>query len=316
LNIGEPIHERLTEKALKAAGILGAEGKYTDDIAWQYVRGALWNDDPEGLLFDDRVWYKWFKKSEKKYSSGVEFVLKFKEAKVQAFAGTEFGPNEVSLLKRSHFGDLQFLHGMAMQGERAATTRDKMVQWAEFTYKVGTGVIAAGTTLGNVPVSGIPELFPKLKALTVQELFKLRDLEPGSRKLEQRALGSLMHMIQDSYAAGHTERDATLGKIKQFHSYVGQDEKLHAAKDVPSGYSEQEYSQRQKAAVDACASVLKHALAKDAWSPKVKKTIMAILGLDHDALPAAPGKEFIAPRNETRSGDLDPSTYGGFGAFK
>ncbi len=42
--------------------------------------------------------------------------------------------------KRSHFGNLQFLHAMATKlGEPAQTTKDKLMSWLEVMYKLACG---------------------------------------------------------------------------------------------------------------------------------------------------------------------------------
>lgn len=308
-NIGEPVHEELTARALRAAGMIGMKDKYTSRKAWEYVRGALWNDDPEGLLFDDKDWTKQWRPSTTKYSSGAKFVTKFKSGERAAEKGKKLGPAEVSLLKRSHFGDLQFLHGMAVEGEKAATTRANMLRWAEFTYKVGTGEIGGNTLLAQVPVAGIPELFPVLrKGTTVEMLFCIRGNLRRLADVKKRAIGSLLHMVQDTFAASHTEREyekiqwrgkggvakeeGKVGKIKGFLSYTGQEKKKHAAKDVPSGYAKKEWEARAASAEDACRRILVLAGVNVQWETEPKWEIMDILGLATTPKPAGPGKEF------------------------
>jgi hypothetical protein len=55
--------------------------------------------------------------------------------------------------------------------------------------------------------------------------------------IKQVALGSLLHMVEDSFAKGHAERAVNgescaaagsslgAGRIREFHSYVNQDSK-------------------------------------------------------------------------------------------
>jgi hypothetical protein len=104
-----------------------------------------------------------------------------------------------------------------------------MLAWAEFTYKVAVGDIAQKTRLNKIPIEKIRKLFigdPKLESMTIEELFR-------GRKFAQRAaIGSLLHMIQDSYAPGHAEREVldyttVTGEkvfkrsfVKEFHCYT------------------------------------------------------------------------------------------------
>ena len=58
------------------------------------------------------------------------------------------------------------------------------------------------------------------------------------QSIQMSALGSIIHMIQDSYANGHTERDnsglepkVSLGRVIAFRTYLGQDKDKHAISD-------------------------------------------------------------------------------------
>ena len=50
-DIGDPVHESITERALKNTGLLEPHLTYSDQPAWDFTRGVFWNDDPECLLF-------------------------------------------------------------------------------------------------------------------------------------------------------------------------------------------------------------------------------------------------------------------------
>lgn len=228
---GSPVHEELTIRALERSGILGRAFRAQEDAA--YIRGVFWNDDPTALLWPDP-------KTAKPGSWGVSWYAAFSKAKKQATApgAPLLGPGD-SLLGRSHFGDLQFLHGMAnADGIAAEVTHAKVMMWAEFVYRVAVGEIAGTTHLSAVPVVGIPQLFEgdaSLRKQTVEKLF-------GSRDLRKVAAGSLLHLIQDSFADGHVDRVKTnrevegllrfgRGEVRSFNSYINQDEKAHAKDD-------------------------------------------------------------------------------------
>jgi hypothetical protein len=66
------------------------------------------------------------------------------------------------------------------------------------------------------------------------------------RKVDQVALGSLLHLVQDSFADGHVDRESPVtgkvcsllgqtvsapGRIRQFHAYGTQDHDAHARAD-------------------------------------------------------------------------------------
>lgn len=226
-NIGDPVHEHITLYSLMKAGLVKKDAKYNAKDVWEYNRGVIWNDDPEGLLFDNN------EKENDNWSSGYLWNEHFKGGKKAAKKKKEIGVDD-NLTARSHFGDLQFMHAMAQKdGEKASETKSKMMMWAEFTYKVSIGIIAEDVKLKDIPVSGIPALFTnkKVKNLTIRQLFHVHK----DGKTKQRAIGSLLHMIQDSFAEGHAERevkkDGTKGDIIGFHSYVNQDGHKHGEKD-------------------------------------------------------------------------------------
>jgi len=216
--VGDPVHETITRAALDGAGY-PAEGRD------QIVRGVFWNDDPEALLFDDDP------KRPLSKSTGFLFALKFKRFELFVSKQRAIRPAD-GLLARSHFGDLQYVHAMASTPEEAAArTRQRMLGWAEFCWGVAMGDLpaAAGRDRWG-PQAG---MFPAgVKGPgTVGELFGKVD---GSIA-PLRALGSLCHLVEDSFAGGHVERvalDATRrGAIRRFFCYTNQDHARHAAGD-------------------------------------------------------------------------------------
>lgn len=147
---------------------------------------------------------------------------------------TRNGQLKESLLCRSHYGDLQFLHAMASSPEEPTTeTQRKMLAWAEFLYDVAVGedlqqnfcqywdsqrALEGKAEIAQVlaPTAG----FPCTKSgppWTVATLFSLRCKNPildrvtctesfNLRRARLNALGALLHMVQDSFAQGHASR--------------------------------------------------------------------------------------------------------------
>lgn len=243
-DIHTPVHEALTVATLKRAlerVPVRRRGSFLDKAAlavyptWDsttahapdakalsphiqdVVRGAMWNDDPRNLFFDDQ-------KGTSNYSSGALWLEEFDE-------GEKDRPG--SLTARSHYGDLLFLHGMASQGTKPEETRARVLAWSRFCVDVATGRLHRDTLLSQVP--GLADLFRKgQRQWTVADLFA--GSKGGSRNLSdealrQRAAGSLLHLIQDSWCAAHTERDEQ-GRVTRFNSYQGQDHARHSAGDV------------------------------------------------------------------------------------
>lgn len=300
-NSGQAVHETLTLLAIKQAKEkLIAKGEDPGYLLWgfgtdsvpdksksfgydpivakeaqaQFLRGVVWADDPEGLLFDKP-------EDLSDYSSGLMWYSHFKDGE---------GGNFDTLTARSHFGDLQFFHGMASSdAEAPKTTKEHMLNWARFLVNVATGATFTFTKLKDVPE--IAALFPKLGERTIKELFGW-----GSGNFEdirQRAIGALFHMIQDSFAEGHVQRNKQ-GQISEFHAYGGQDEKKHAEHDALGGSWYESLGDRLKqtggalSAIDACATVMEM-IAED-------KTTDEIVGhLDTTVWPLAPGVKKAGP---------------------
>jgi Domain of unknown function (DUF4157) len=291
-DIKSPVHETLTQEALRKAGMIEKKNSYKSRGAWEYIRGAFWNDDPQGQFFDDSV----TNPKNNNYSSGVEWLRNFNKAEKQAEGGKQFGSND-SLLERSHFGDLQFIHGMASaDGEDAKVTLSNIMMWAEFTYKVAIGNISGTKKIGEVDISGFPEHFPKQKEQTVSQFFGI--LVSGDVK--QRATGSLLHMIQDSYASGHVERevqaDESKGAIKSFHSYAHQDHSKHGASDeFGKGFSVQEKIKKTPGAQDAIyvgTEVLKFIKDNEPWDTVKDYLEVDVFNLAARSEKAGPGESY------------------------
>ena len=222
--IGDPVHETLTLQALIDGGVVRQGTGRKDDSVAQYIRGVFWNDDPCALLFTEDH----FRPLEP--SLGWVWWVEFRQAATAESQRVGFSNLKTCpLLGRSHFGDLQFLHGMAERnGVKAAETFQRMLAWTSVSYRIAIGDLGA-----DIPL----EADPTAKALglvignwSAMRLFRA-STEGATRA---RALGSLLHMIQDSYARGHVSRVASgndAGAINQFLSYVDQDEKKHAHDD-------------------------------------------------------------------------------------
>lgn len=238
---GSPVHERMTVRAIDLSRVHGRS--YRPDYDDAYIRGVFWNDDPLELLcpgcsalnplkFDKR----W----------GAAFALRFVAAKDKATgAGGSGAPyffqGGDGLLERSHFGDLQFLHGMAARdGEPAGETQGKILAWAEFTYRVAIGEIDQRLRVDEIPVPAIRDLLAADASLAAS---RIEDLFRGPSAARRAALGSLLHVVQDSYAGGHAQRVAgtrqdaagntifSRGAVVRFHSYVHQDPEKHKRDD-------------------------------------------------------------------------------------
>lgn len=225
-NYNKPVHETITQEALKKAGMIDPKDKYDGANAWEYTRGVMWNDDPQSMLFDSN------KRGD--FSSGIQYGWNFKDYEKRAAKGEQFGVGS-PLLARTHFGDMSPLHGMAgKDGEKPEDTRAKMMMWAEFTSKVSMGEIKPDAKISDIHIPGF-EMFAQDKTMAGKSVSDMFGVDKTGGDVKKRAMGSLLHMIEDSYAGGHSEREdlgnGHKGKIKSFHSYANQDHEKHDADD-------------------------------------------------------------------------------------
>jgi hypothetical protein len=300
-NTGQAVHETLTVLAvgeaiheLEAAGIdpgelmagydvdklpdLGKKASFDPVDApasfQQFIRGVVWADDPKGLLFDKD-------EDATDYSSGAMWYSEFGEGEKGNFAA-----DKSDLISRSHFGDLQFFHGMAsVDKEAATTTKQHMLDWARFLIDVATARTAADSQVKDV--AAIKDVFPANADWTIKRLFgwaKASDIQT-----RQRAVGILFHLIQDSHAAGHVERNDA-GDIVEFHAYGGQDEHEHGKYDFfAKAATLRESIAQTKGAASArrrCTEVLKMIAQKQSTEEIVKfldETVFKLAGATREA---------------------------------
>lgn len=259
----DAVHENMTLAALMKSAVNLPETTLlmnADGQTLEFVRGAIWNDDPACYLFNDGFLHRMdnFSKS---------FDLKWGVSFLYGKAGGK--PNRTNIIARSHFWDLQFLHAMASRlKEDPLETRAKILLWLEFAYSVSVGKGAHGTDkISDIPFRQtfngqeimLKHFFdansaPKVSD-TVNYLFA-RDSAYVDLSIERRTIGSVMHLIQDSFAKGHVKRrlinpeDLIPGstdkfvagkwgryaEIETFHTYEGQPG-AHAEYDSAMGTS-------------------------------------------------------------------------------
>lgn len=252
----ESVHEEATHRAYgciyEGPAICGNPDA---QFATPYViAGVRWNDDPPFQMNSNQAKGTSCKIA---YKDGRPVTIRFitqpqcwaelflaAEKQIKADANTKFDvASQAALPLRSHFGDLQFIHSMASSdGEDATETRSKILGWAELTWGVVRGSYKLETWLKDIDVPVAQQFFGK-SGWRIQELFTLGD--PSMRAyVSDVAFGSLLHMVEDSFAAGHVDRmepangaqcpgnshDAP-GPIREFHSYIHQTTSTHAGAD-------------------------------------------------------------------------------------
>ena len=183
------------------------------------IAGVRWNDTPPFTLLKTRTTLCPADKVITIINYPECWGILFKDAKKQADTGRKYGNAPLTLvLYRSHFGDMQFLHSMASsEQERAGETKQKIMAWAEFMYRIALGEITRGTSIKKTGISDIDSLFT-YRYDTVQTLF-VSDA-PREYKVDENlhlfAMGVLIHMVSDSFSDSHVEReDATRAELQE-----------------------------------------------------------------------------------------------------
>ncbi|KAI3325686.1 hypothetical protein HD806DRAFT_552945 [Xylariaceae sp. AK1471] len=302
----QPVHETIGIDAFilsKKPLPKGTTYHNLNDKQWEYFRGTVWNDDPSCYLFDD------YTQKNHDFSTGLEWYDDFK-----------YGPPSC-MIRRSHFGDLQFLHAMGSTvGEMPAETQRKILKWFEVMYKLACG---------NQGVSDTDQLKQTLgewfnSSTTPTDQNSLRDLILASTpnynqtNIQWRALGICLHIIMDSYAVGHTQRrlknpnsyrgrddDGYMvfepgtwgdwGAVINFHCYDGQNSDLHAHYDglegaplpVPKNLDSFNSIIGARNAIEGCKKLINFWADGTQWKDGVETFLQTeVFAIDKDASPS------------------------------
>lgn len=254
------------------------------------IDGVEWNDDPSkfllGNIFTARKWLVWM-------DDGHDISACHRESK----ANCKRIDASYDLLYRSHYGDMQFLHGMAStMGELPSATMYKMMNWAEFTYKVSTGEIqpyVALDTLDRTQVTNINQIIQR-GSWSASYLFTRTENAPR-QDVKLIALGSLLHMIQDSYSDAHVHRVNSCNSlihnkldIEEFHNYMFQNSDEHKMADVkPQWLNFGDLSDLNP--VYASALIINASFNKKPWAEVKQLLEQEIFKVSNEARPASAG---------------------------
>jgi hypothetical protein len=240
-----PTHEELTRMSLQCAaspnklewcGIMPITGEvkrhFAEDAA---IHGTRWNDDPNNFfrVNNEVQWFFWLKAAAIKHNITTENPLEY----------------------RSHYGDLQFLHGMSRAETSPLDTRDNIGDWSRFAYDVASGQIAPSATLRELaPEYRFARFFTQTSKgqWTVKKLFTNvgdvlckddcpPDLAASDEEVAALALGALLHTIQDSLSDSHVERITENGasRVTAWLDYKKQDSGCHGEADKDTSWIEQ-----------------------------------------------------------------------------
>jgi hypothetical protein len=247
----EPVHEEITNRMYGCDADVCAGGvALSAPVA--VLAGVRWNDDPPFRISGAQA-----RGSKCKARETIRFetqpscwVALFMDANKGAAAGKEYGPGD-AMLYRTHFGDLQFLHAMALRdGETALETKRRIMDWFEFTWRASQGEYGLDVRLKEIDNPTVQQVFGRSE-WRLLDLFTLGASGGLRASVDDVAFGSLLHAVQDSYAEGHVAREESSGMtqcagpgfgvtapggILEFHAYNHQDHASHAEADSRSAF--------------------------------------------------------------------------------
>ena len=226
-----PVHEELTLNSLGCVG----DNRCNDDLALNSIsvadvlRGVRWNDFP-AVYFD---------KSPTGTCKGLRRASNSSD--IRCFGATAYYSGGLSrsikgdkysnesIFVRGHFGDLQAWHSMASLNEEPKETLDGMMGWAKLWWAIVRGEVDLRADVTTVTEPVVARRFYRGS----RQVYNFVDYRTDGA-VRSIALGAILHMVQDSFAPCHTERDAN-GHIVRFNTYSGQNRERHHNHD---GHSE------------------------------------------------------------------------------
>ncbi len=244
-------------------------------------------------------WYCMFNAAEKIAASGRKIVGCLPAVR-------EKGSRMITahLLARSHYGDLQFLHAMAPEDNLdPALTQSDILGWLEFAWKVATREIPRDTLLRDVRIPVMKDRF-HCSGWSVADLYVQGRQDTMLRFIHDIAFGSVLHTVQDSFAEGHAERElsrsgeqcsATLplprpGRIREFHSYAGQDGHRHDTKDLREAMTGA-VAGRVSDAIDASRQLATYYGGRSKWA-EVEPYMQCLFALSSESRRSSAGDQF------------------------
>ena len=286
------------------------------------IAGVRWNDTPPFTLLKTSTTLCPVDKVITIMNYPECWGILFKDAKKQAETGRKYGNAPLTLvLYRSHFGDMQFLHSMASsEQERAGETRQKIMAWAEFMYRIALGEITRGTYVKKTGIPDIDGLFTH-RYDTVQTLF-VSDA-PREYKEDENlhlfAMGVLLHTVADSFSDSHVERGEQRGQecrnvsgkrhpgwIRGFHVYNLQDSSAHSEAENDRALAEKIYYP-DTSMVDVGRAIMEHYNRQAPWE-ELRVYLDCIYDLADPNAPAGPGSDYRKKDTKSTEPALIPSS--------
>ena len=304
------VHEEITHRIWGCEG--GGAGACVNPLPYgkyaprSILFGVQWNDNPPFALTSTHTKDCPVNTTIRLPNYSKCWITLFEDARTRAADGHHFDHrSDVALLYRVHFGDMQFLHAMASwDGEKMEDTKAKIMMWAELTYATAIGRIPPEKTVSNVEVKGIPRLF-KGKGYSIENLFT-RGVPEHRSRVGQVAMGSLLHVIEDSFAKGHVARDEPTGapcstypkmkkagRVLEFYSFSQQNQDKHGQADSRESLAAHLISQTPNV-VDVGRALRSMYDSRRPWAEVSSFLSQCVFEIEEDDLdrPAGPGENF------------------------
>jgi hypothetical protein len=322
-----PVHEEITHLGRGCEAVLGSlqsdtfcSGRNVGVASPFVIYGVRWNDLPPFKLEADQgncsylgvntcrtdqtirfatqpvCWYCLFADAKKK-------AAKYRITGCDRSKGTLHG----NVMTRSHFGDLQFLHAMASEEHTdPAVTREKILNWTEFAWKVSSKEIEHNTFLNTIDIPAIKEHFG-CSGWRVSDLYLLgrQDGKTGLiQQIRDIAFGSVLHTVQDSFAVAHATREkgrssdmcfgtryAQPPRVLEFHTYAAQDGDRHDEGDTRDAMAAGVTRDRWPEAVEVTSNLFDLQREGARWA-QAKSYLECVFALGSGARPSSPGDGF------------------------
>lgn len=215
-----------------------------------------------------------------------------------------------NVLSRSHYGDLQFLHSMAIKdGVPTADSQQQVLSWIAFAWRVSVGDIKPSQRLAQVNIPFIAERFACTE-WTVADLYILGRQDKLLPSIRDVAFGSVLHTVQDSFSSSHAQRETSAthgfcagneqypkpGRIVEFHSYGSQDGHLHDAEDERTAMVGHVIEKRTEA-IAASRMLVDLYRDRKPW-PEAKPYVECLFELGDTPTQSSPGDTYRRPGHE------------------
>lgn len=309
--IGHSVHEEITNRILGCEGdadICGSP-EYEPEYAY-FLAGVRWNDDPPFRFSSGQGNFSGctIAQTVRLVTQPQCWVSTFKDGEKRAAEGTALNGSNATLLVRSHFGDMQFLHSMATtDGDSAENTRERILVWSEFSWRGSLGEYDLEASVATADLPGFADLFKFNREWRIQDLYALGNPHIRSKEsMRKVAFGSLLHIVEDSFAKGHVERRDPIagqtcasapefqqpGKIIEFHSYSKQDSSKHGHSDAREAFSAH-WSADRPGVIDVGRVLNSFYKRQSPWS-EVKPYLECVFALDSQVRPASAGNGYAS----------------------